>query len=106
MNEPDPALEPLLEAIAPKLDGLPKRDREIITSELKRIFRDEGEAPMSTIPDELLDTLDFLVHRYHLHSRLPVDLTSVLEKFEQHKYTSPPLLWASCWCGPSRYTLD
>lgn len=46
---------------------------------------------MSTINDELLDTLDFLVHRYRLHSRLPVDLGPVLEKFEQRKYNFTPM---------------
>ena len=41
MSEHDPAIEPLLEEFAPRLKGLPKRDREIITGELRRIFREE-----------------------------------------------------------------
>jgi transcriptional regulator with XRE-family HTH domain len=40
--ERDPTLEPLLESFAPKMNDLPKRDREIITRELRRVFREEG----------------------------------------------------------------
>ncbi len=46
---------------------------------------------MSTLPDDLLDTMDFLIHRYHLHSRLPVDLSPILEKFEIRKYNFTPM---------------
>ena len=42
LAERDPALEPLLESFAPKLNDLPKRDREIIVRELRRVFREEG----------------------------------------------------------------
>ena len=42
--EADPAFEPLLESFAPKLNDLPKRDRHIITGELRRIFSEEHEA--------------------------------------------------------------
>ncbi len=38
-----PTLEPLLEAFARKLDSLAKRDRDIIMSELRRIFSEESE---------------------------------------------------------------
>ena len=44
MDLQDPALEPLLESFAPKLDRLAKRDRDIIVGELRRIFREEAEA--------------------------------------------------------------
>lgn len=43
MNEPNPALEPLLEEYGPRLNALPKRDHDIIIAELKRIFREEAE---------------------------------------------------------------
>ena len=43
MIKPDPALEPLLEKFASKLGALPKRDREIITAELRQIYRLETE---------------------------------------------------------------
>ena len=46
---------------------------------------------MSTIPDDLLDTLDFLIHRYHLHSRLPVDIAPITEKFEISRYNFTPM---------------
>ncbi|MDQ6693789.1 MAG: helix-turn-helix domain-containing protein [Chloroflexota bacterium] len=41
---PDPALEPLLVAFASKLDNLPKRDRDIVVGELRRIFNEENKA--------------------------------------------------------------
>jgi transcriptional regulator with XRE-family HTH domain len=41
--EDDPTLEPLLESFAPKLNGIPKRDRDIILGELTRIFTREAE---------------------------------------------------------------
>ncbi len=40
----DPRLEPLLETFAPKLEELPKRDRDLIMSEIRRVFREEEEA--------------------------------------------------------------
>lgn len=46
---------------------------------------------MSTISDELLDTLEYLIHRYHLHSRLPVDLSPILDKFEANKFNFTPM---------------
>jgi transcriptional regulator with XRE-family HTH domain len=39
--EGDPALEPLIGSFAPKLSRLPKRDRDIILGELRRIFHSE-----------------------------------------------------------------
>lgn len=43
MEGPDPRLEPLLENFAPKLADLPKRDRDAIMSEIRRVFREEEE---------------------------------------------------------------
>ncbi len=39
----DPNLEPLLEQFSARLNTLPKRDREIIMGEIRRIFREESE---------------------------------------------------------------
>ncbi len=39
---PNPLLEPLLEAFAPKLNDLPRRDRDIVVGELRRIFKEES----------------------------------------------------------------
>jgi transcriptional regulator with XRE-family HTH domain len=39
----DPALEPLLEAFAHKLNQLPRRDREIIMAEMHRIVHEETD---------------------------------------------------------------
>lgn len=44
MEGPDSRLEPLLETFAPKLEELPRRDRDLIMSEVRRIFREEEEA--------------------------------------------------------------
>lgn len=41
--EIDPTWEPVMETFEPRLDDLPKRDRQIIMSELRRIFREEAE---------------------------------------------------------------
>lgn len=39
----DPKLEPLLESFNPKLADLPRRDRDLIMSEIRRVFREEEE---------------------------------------------------------------
>jgi Zn-dependent peptidase ImmA (M78 family) len=46
---------------------------------------------MSTISDDLLDHIDFLINRYHLHSRVPVDLSPITEKFDLRKYNFTPM---------------
>lgn len=43
LDDQDARLEPLMESFAPKLNSLPKRDREIMLAELRRIFRAEAE---------------------------------------------------------------
>jgi transcriptional regulator with XRE-family HTH domain len=44
MEGNDPRWEPLLEHFTPRLEELPKRDREMILSEIRRIFREEEES--------------------------------------------------------------
>ncbi len=39
--EGDPALEPLVDAFSPKLTRLPRRDRDIILGELRRVLHSE-----------------------------------------------------------------
>jgi Zn-dependent peptidase ImmA (M78 family) len=46
---------------------------------------------VSTISDDLLDNLDYLIHRYHLHSRMPVDLRQITEKFDIRKFNFTPM---------------
>ena len=46
---------------------------------------------MSTISDELIDTIDFLIHRYRLHMRLPVDILPLLDKFDIRKHNFTPM---------------
>lgn len=43
LAEADPTFEPVLEPYAHALSGLPKRDRQIITSEIRRIVLEEGK---------------------------------------------------------------
>ena len=46
---------------------------------------------MSTLNDNLLDTIEFLVNRHRLHTRLPVELGPLLDRFEESASTiSPP----------------
>jgi transcriptional regulator with XRE-family HTH domain len=45
-HQQDPNLSSAIESYAPSLSDLPKRDRDIIMNELRRIFREEA-------PDEL-----------------------------------------------------
>jgi transcriptional regulator with XRE-family HTH domain len=40
--EADPSLEPVLEGYAARLHDLPKRDRDLIMSEIHRIIKEEG----------------------------------------------------------------
>jgi transcriptional regulator with XRE-family HTH domain len=42
LAEADPAFEPVLEPYARALSGLPRRDRQIITSEIRRIVLEES----------------------------------------------------------------
>ena len=37
----DPSLEATIESLSPKLNALPKRDRDIIVGELRRVFGEE-----------------------------------------------------------------
>ena len=46
---------------------------------------------MSTLTDELLDTVDFLIHRHRLHTRLPVELGPVLDRFDIRRHNFTPI---------------
>ena len=46
---------------------------------------------MSTLSDDILDTIEYLVHRHRLHTRLPVDLSPVLERFDIRKLNFTPM---------------
>lgn len=46
---------------------------------------------MSTVSDDVLDTVDFLIHKHRLHMRLPVDLSPIMERFEIRKYNFTPM---------------
>ena len=46
---------------------------------------------MSTLSDDILDTIEFLVHRHRLHTRLPVDLGPLLDRFDIRKHNFTPM---------------
>lgn len=46
---------------------------------------------MSTLTDEVLDTLEFLIHRHRLHTSLPVDLSPILDRFDIRKHNFTPM---------------
>ncbi len=46
---------------------------------------------MSTLTDDILDSIDFLIHRHHLHSRVPVDLSPIMERFDIRKHNFTPM---------------
>jgi Zn-dependent peptidase ImmA (M78 family) len=46
---------------------------------------------VSTLSNDILDTIDFLIHRHRLHTRLPVDIGPVLDRFEIRKHNFTPV---------------
>jgi Zn-dependent peptidase ImmA (M78 family) len=46
---------------------------------------------MSTLNDDLLDTIEFLVNRHRLHTRLPVELGPLLDRFDIRKHNFTPM---------------
>lgn len=46
---------------------------------------------MSTLADDVLDTVDYLVYRHHLHTRVPVDLGPLLDRFDIAKHNFTPM---------------
>src|SRR5205085_1048211 len=39
----------------------------------------------------VLDTIEYLIHRHRLHTRLPVDISPVLERFDVRKLNFTPM---------------
>ena len=50
LAEADPNFEPVAQEFAPTLAGLPKRDRAIILTEIRRVFLEEAEAGNKLTP--------------------------------------------------------
>ncbi|MBF6612959.1 MAG: ImmA/IrrE family metallo-endopeptidase [Chloroflexi bacterium] len=46
---------------------------------------------MSTLNEEIIDTVDFLIARHRLHSRFPVDLGPLLDRFDVRKHNFTPM---------------
>lgn len=46
---------------------------------------------MSTLSQDVMDTLQFLIQRHRLHTRLPVDISPLLERFDVRKHNFTPM---------------
>jgi len=46
---------------------------------------------VSTLSDDILDTIEFLIFRNHLHTRIPVDLGPLLDRFDIKKHNFTPM---------------
>lgn len=46
---------------------------------------------MSTLSEDILDTIEFLIYRHRLHTRLPVELGPLLDRFEVRKHNFTPM---------------
>ncbi len=46
---------------------------------------------MSTLSDDILDTVEFLIYRHRLHTRLPVDLGPLMDRFDIRKQNFTPM---------------
>ena len=55
---------------------------------------------MSTLNDDLLDTIEFLVNRHRLHTRLPVELGPLLDRFEIRKHNFTPMTMGFAFVRP------
>lgn len=57
---------------------------------------------MSTLTDEVLDTVDFLIYRHRLHTRLPVDLGPILDRFDIRKHNFTPITMGFALVRPTQ----
>ncbi len=57
---------------------------------------------MSTLTDELLDTVDFLIYRHRLHTRVPVDLSPILDRFDIRKHNFTPITMGFALVRPTQ----
>ena len=46
---------------------------------------------MSTLSDDLLDTIEFLIYRHRLHTRMPVELGPLIERFDIRRHNFTPM---------------
>jgi hypothetical protein len=46
---------------------------------------------VSTLTDDILDTVEFLIYRNRLHTRLPVELGPLLDRFDIRKHNFTPM---------------
>jgi Zn-dependent peptidase ImmA (M78 family) len=46
---------------------------------------------VSTLSDDILDTIEFLIYRNRLHTRLPVELGPLLDRFDIRKHNFTPM---------------
>ena len=57
---------------------------------------------MSTLSDDILDTIEFLIHRHRLHTRTPVDLGPILDRFSIGKHNFTPLTMGFALVRPTQ----
>ena len=57
---------------------------------------------MSTLSDDILDTIEFLIHRHHLHTRVPVDLGPILDRFAIGKHNFTPMTMGFALVRPTQ----
>jgi Zn-dependent peptidase ImmA (M78 family) len=46
---------------------------------------------VSTLTDDILDTVEFLIYRNRLHTRIPVELGPLLDRFDIRKHNFTPM---------------
>jgi Zn-dependent peptidase ImmA (M78 family) len=46
---------------------------------------------VSTLSDDILDTIEFLIYRNRLHTRIPVELGPLLDRFDIKKHNFTPM---------------
>ncbi|HUP26957.1 MAG TPA: ImmA/IrrE family metallo-endopeptidase [Chloroflexia bacterium] len=57
---------------------------------------------MSTLTDDIMDTLEFLIHRHRLHTNLPVDLGPILDRFDIRRHNFTPMTMGFALVRPTQ----
>jgi Zn-dependent peptidase ImmA (M78 family) len=57
---------------------------------------------VSTLSEDILDTIEFLIYRHRLHSRLPVELGPLLERFDIRRHNFTPMTMGYALVRPTQ----
>ena len=57
---------------------------------------------MSTLSDDVLDTVEFLIHKHRLHTRFPVDISPLLDRFDIRKHNFTPMTMGFALVRPTK----